>query len=100
MSSPKRGVASLTLAHLFPNELAGHAEGIPEGQRKFPVCPLDTGVDLTRGLTPTGQAVVERMVELRMIPDVTHCTPVARRDGLRARGEPVPVIASHKACSR
>ena len=91
----ERGVASLTLAHLFPNDLAGHAEGIPEGQRKFPVCPLDTGVDLERGLTPTGRAVVERMVELRMIPDVTHCTPVARQDVYHLVANRVPVIASH-----
>ena len=91
----KRGVASLTLAHLFPNDLAGHAEGIPEEQRKFPICPLDTGVDLSRGLTATGRAVVERMVELRMIPDITHCTPLARRDVYRLVANRIPVIASH-----
>jgi membrane dipeptidase len=91
----RRGVASLTLAHLFPNDLAGHAEGIPEDQRKFPICPLDTGVDLSRGLTATGRAVVERMVELRMIPDVTHCTPLARRDVYQLVANRSPVIASH-----
>jgi membrane dipeptidase len=91
----ERGVASLTLAHLFPNDLAGHAEGIPEGQRKFPVCPLDTGVDLARGLTRAGRAVVERMVERRMIPDVTHCTPVARQDVYQLVANRVPVVASH-----
>jgi membrane dipeptidase len=91
----RRGVASLTLAHLFPNELAGHAEGIPEDQRKFPICPLNTGVDLSRGLTATGRAVVERMVELRMIPDVTHCTPLARREVYRLVSNRIPVIASH-----
>jgi membrane dipeptidase len=91
----ERGVASLTLAHLFPNDLAGHAEGIPESQRRFPICPLDTGVDLGRGLTFTGQAVVERMVELRMLPDVTHCAPGARRDVYRLVANRVPVIASH-----
>src|SRR4051794_30819546 len=31
-----RGVASITLAHLFPNDLAGHAEAIPAEQRSFP----------------------------------------------------------------
>jgi membrane dipeptidase len=91
----KRGVASLTLAHLFPNDLGGHAEGIPEDQRKFPICPLDTGVEPSRGLTATGQAVVERMVDLRMIPDVTHCTPVARREVYELVANRIPVIASH-----
>jgi membrane dipeptidase len=91
----KRGVASLTLAHLFPNDLAGHAEAIPAEQRSFPVCPLHTGVDLKRGLTPTGRAVVQRMVELRMVPDVTHCTPLARREVYELAGNRIPVIASH-----
>ncbi len=91
----KRGVASLTLTHLFPNELGGHAEGIPEEQRKFPICRLDTRVDLSRGLTATGKALLERMVELRMIPDVTHCTPRARRDVYKLVANRVPVIASH-----
>jgi membrane dipeptidase len=91
----RRGVASLTLAHLFPNDLVGHAEGIPEDQRKFPICPLDTGVEPSRGLTPAGRAVVERMVELRVLPDVTHCTPRARRDVYQLVANRIPVIASH-----
>jgi membrane dipeptidase len=91
----RSGVASLTLAHLFPNDLAGHTDGIPEEQRSFPTCELDPGVDPLRGLTPTGEAVVERMVNLRMIPDVTHCTPVARRDVYELVANRVPVIASH-----
>ncbi len=90
-----RGVASLTLAHLFPNDLAGHAEAVPTEQRSYPTCKLDTGVDPSRGLTPTGQAVVERMVQLRMVPDVTHCTPAARREVYELVANRTPVIASH-----
>ena len=88
-----RGVASLTLAHLFPNDLAGHTEGIPAGQ--VPLCRLDEKVDLSRGLTVTGRAVVERMAALRMIPDVTHCTPAARSEIFAVVADRVPVIASH-----
>lgn len=90
-----RGVASLTLAHLFPNDLAGHAEAIPEAQRSGPICSLDSKVDPDRGLTATGRAVVERMVELRMIPDVAHGTPVARREIYEAAGNRIPVVATH-----
>jgi membrane dipeptidase len=90
-----RGVASLTLTHLFPNDLAGHAEAIPAAQRSGPICPLDSGEDLSRGLTATGRGVVERMVELRMVPDVTHCTPAARRDVYELVADRLPVIASH-----
>jgi membrane dipeptidase len=91
----ERGVASLTLAHLFPNELAGHAEAIPAAQRSSPICPLDSQVDLSRGLTPGGRAVVERMVKLRMVPDVAHCTPVARKELYELVANRIPVIASH-----
>ena len=94
-----RGVASLTLAHLFPNDLAGHSEGIPTKQRAFP-CRLDTGVVPSRGLTPTGEAVVKRMVERRMVPDVTHCTPAARREVYGLVANEIPVIASHIGVQR
>lgn len=91
----EHGVASLTLAHLFPNDLAGHAEGIPADQHKILFWRLETEVDLSRGLTETGRAVVERMVELRMIPDVTHCTPKARKEVYELVANRCPVIASH-----
>ena len=92
------GVASITLAHLFPNDVAGHAEGIPEEHRKGIVgrlCPLDTKVDPDRGLTDTGRAVIERMIDLRMIPDITHCTPNARREVFALVDNRIPIIASH-----
>jgi microsomal dipeptidase-like Zn-dependent dipeptidase len=90
-----RGVASLTLVHFFPNELAGQAEAIPAAQKAGPVCKLDTQVDLSRGLTATGRAVVDRMTELRMIPDVSHCTPVARREIYTLVANRIPVVATH-----
>jgi membrane dipeptidase len=91
----ERGVASLTLAHLFRNDLAGHANAIPAAQQSMPLCKLDPQVDLERGLTPHGRAVVERMVELRMIPDVAHCTPVARRELYELVSNRIPIVASH-----
>jgi membrane dipeptidase len=48
-----------------------------------------------RGLTAIGEAVVERMVSLRMIPDVTHCTPAARSAVYQLVGNRIPVLASH-----
>ena len=50
----ERGVASLTLAHLFPNDLAGHAEGIPGGQPGPALAAGRPKVDLSRGLTRDG----------------------------------------------
>jgi membrane dipeptidase len=91
----ERGVASITLAHLFPNDLAGHVEGIPETQRKFPICPLDTKVDLSVGLKEAGRAVLERMVERRIVPDVSHCTRRARQQIYDIVGTDIPIVASH-----
>jgi membrane dipeptidase len=92
----ERGVASLTIAHLYPNDLAGHTLGIPEDELKVLFFwPLHPEVDENRGLTATGAAVIERMVKLRMIPDVTHCTPNARRDIYELVANRIPVIASH-----
>jgi membrane dipeptidase len=87
------GVASLTLTHLFPNDLAGHAEAIPSLLRK--IGRFETGVDLNRGLEPTGRAVVERMVELRMVPDVAHCTPLARAEVYELVANRIPIVATH-----
>jgi membrane dipeptidase len=90
-----RGVASITLAHLFPNDLAGHAEGIPETQRRFPVCPLDTKVDLSVGLKEAGRAVVEQMVARHIVPDVSHCTRRARQQIYDIVDRKIPIVASH-----
>ena len=92
----ERGVASLTIAHLFPNDLAGHVLGIPDDHLKVLIFwKLHPEVDLDRGLTPIGREVVEKMVELRIVPDVTHCTPTARREIYELVDNRIPIIASH-----
>jgi membrane dipeptidase len=91
----RRGVASITIAHLFRNDLAGHSECIPPDQHKILFWKLDTGVDDSRGLTEAGKAVVKRMAELRIVPDVTHCTPVSRREIYDLVGAQIPIVATH-----
>lgn len=91
-----RGVASLTLAHLFPNDVAGHVEAIPPKQKKNLFCSFDTGVEDQEGLSdPLGHAVVRRMAEVRIVPDVSHCTPAARRKVYELVGDRIPIVASH-----
>jgi membrane dipeptidase len=54
--------------------------------------------DLTLGLTDLGRRVVERMLELGMLIDLTHATPTARRQVFEivdASGRHSPLIASH-----
>jgi membrane dipeptidase len=90
-----RGVASLILAHLFPNQLAGHSECIPTHNQKILFWRLNTEVDDTRGLTEVGREVVKRMAELRMVPDVTHCSPASRNEVYELVGDKIPIVASH-----
>ena len=78
-----RGVASITLAHFYPNRLVmpvfpfpAYAQPLVTRKR---LARLWRDLDLTEGLAPTGEVVVERMFELGMIVDVSHCTPPARR---------------------
>ncbi len=93
----RRGVASLTIAHLFRNDLAGHSECIPPKQHKILFWRLDTGVDDSLGLTRIGKEVVEAMAapEIRIIPDVTHCSPVSRRQVYELVGDKIPIVATH-----
>lgn len=94
-----RGVASITLAHLFPNDLAGHVDAIPKEEHRILFWKVDPQVDLTRGLTDLGRAVLERMVERRIVPDVAHCTVPARQQVYAQVAGRIPVVASHVGVS-
>ena len=78
-----RGVAALTLGHFYPNQTVMPVFPFPEFT--LPLLwrrrreKLWRDIDLTAGLTATGRKVVERMAELGMLIDVSHCTPLARR---------------------
>jgi membrane dipeptidase len=90
-----RGVASLTLTHLFPRALAGHTHGMPKSPVMRCACPLDDRVDERVGLTALGREVVEEMVVLRMLPDVSHCTALARREVYALVADRIPVVMTH-----
>jgi membrane dipeptidase len=89
----QRGVAYMTLAHFFPNEIAFPTYPWPEKLQQFNW--FQDWRDLTRGLTPFGEEVVERMVELGMIIDIAHCTPPARKRIYDIVGKRAPLMASH-----
>ncbi len=88
-----RGVAYLTLAHFYPNAAVYPVFPYPESVQKMGCFPY--GRDLTKGLTPFGEQVVERMMELGMILDISHCTPPARQRIYQMVGNRMPLIASH-----
>jgi membrane dipeptidase len=89
----KRGVAYMTLAHFFPNEIVNPTFPWPEKMQHFDWFQDER--DLTLGLTPFGEQVVERMVELGMLIDIAHCTPPARKRIYDIVGKRAPLIASH-----
>ena len=97
----ERGVAYITVAHLFWRGIATNAPALPFMpdwlyNRLFPQ-PRDVG------LSSLGCAAVEAMVDHGVLVDITHMSECAacetldlldRRDPLRR----VPVIATHMAC--
>lgn len=89
----QRGVAYLTLAHFFPNEIVNPTFPWPEHLQQFNWFQDER--DLTRGLTPFGEQVIERMVELGMLIDISHCTPHARARIYDIVGKRAPLIVSH-----
>jgi membrane dipeptidase len=93
----QRGVAYLTLAHFYPNRLVNPCFPFPDDLVPLSARPT-MWRDLTLGLTDLGKRVVERMIEIGMVIDISHCTPVARRqiyDIIAASGRHVPLVASH-----
>ena len=88
-----RGVCLMTLAHFYANGIAPPVDGIPP-DNKILGC-FQSPKDLDAGLTPVGSTVVEEMVRLGMVVDLTHCTPPARRDVLALVGTRRPLVMTH-----
>jgi len=88
-----RGVAMLTLAHFYPNGIAPPVDGIPPAQKHLGC--FRSPKDLTASLTPLGEAVVEEMLHLGMLVDLTHCTPPARQAVFDLVGTRTPLVMSH-----
>ncbi len=95
----RRGVAYITIAHLFYRRVATNANAIPFlpdpiYRLLFPQPRL--------GLTPLGEAVVRAMVAERVLIDLTHMSDravddtFALLDELDPGGE-IPVVVSHGA---
>ncbi len=90
----KRGIASITLAHFYPNRLVSSTFPFPEDLQFF-LGTEKAQRDLTEGLSALGEKVVEKMVEHGIIIDVAHCTPSARKRIYDIVGNRKPIVASH-----
>jgi membrane dipeptidase len=89
----ERGVAYMTLAHFFENEIVHPVFPWPEYIQKFGCFRSER--DLTLGLKPFGEEVVEKMVEMGMLIDISHCTPPARRRIYEIVANRRPILATH-----
>jgi membrane dipeptidase len=96
----QRGVAYVTIAHLFWRGVATNAPALPFlpdwlYHRVFP--------QPDEGLSALGRAAVEAMVDAGILVDITHMSARTVQDtlALLERRDPartVPVIATHMAC--
>jgi microsomal dipeptidase-like Zn-dependent dipeptidase len=75
-----RGVAYLTLAHFYPNQVVSPVFPYPEyGLKQMNWKEALGRWDMNKGLTKVGVEVVEKMLDLGMLIDISHCTPTAKK---------------------
>jgi microsomal dipeptidase-like Zn-dependent dipeptidase len=90
----RRGVACLSLAHFFENELVYPCFPWPENMQKFGWFSGKSN-NISLGLMKFGEEVVEKMVELGMLIDLSHCTPSARARVYDIVNRRAPLVLSH-----
>jgi len=97
-----KGVAYLTLAHFYPNQCANPVFPYPEyGAKHLKWRKVLGEWDETKGLTPIGIKVVEKMLDLGMLIDVSHCTLAARKqiyDIVDSNNYENCLLATHTGC--
>lgn len=87
------GVCMITLAHFYENEITQTVGGIPD-DKKFLGC-FKGEKEQTGGLSDLGKKVVEKILELGMLIDLTHCTLKARQEVYQINNNLRPLVFSH-----
>ena len=89
----RRGVAYITLAHLFWRRVATNVPCLPPlPERHYRrLFPQPEGV----GLTELGRAAITAMARESVLLDLTHMSDRAREESLELLGPETPVLASH-----
>ena len=89
-----RGVASITLAHFYPNVAVPPAHGIPKGIGRW-LCGFDFQANPNGELFEFGERLVNTMVDNGIIVDLSHSPRPARDQMLDIVGTRAPVVATH-----
>jgi len=115
MKQWKEPVFFITLSHHFNNYLFGHAHSIPDDAGGI----LDQSDGMNSGITPNGREILRLLLSVddhlefspaklgrRILIDIKHLSALARKEyyhdflkPLMAKGDIIPVIASHVAYS-
>jgi membrane dipeptidase len=90
-----RGVAYVTLAHLFWREVATNAPALPFMPDKLYRIVFGEPAE---GLTALGKAAAAAMAREGVLVDITHMSDRAVDDTFATLAPDVPVIASHIGC--
>lgn len=96
----QHGVAMLTLCHFYQNGLAAQVVGIPKDYAITKFFKLKFGAYGQPALTDFGRAVLRRLQELKMLVDITHCTPEARAAVYAELNGRRPIVASHSGVTK
>jgi microsomal dipeptidase-like Zn-dependent dipeptidase len=91
-----RGVAYITVAHLFFRQVATNAPAIPAVTDTAYHCLCPQPPD---GLQELGFALIDEMVNQRILIDITHMSYTSIQRTLDHLDPSVPVIATHAACA-
>ncbi|MDP8942686.1 MAG: dipeptidase [Actinomycetota bacterium] len=96
----RRGVAYVTLAHLFWRRVATNTPALPVPEWAYRLVFRQPGGE---GLSERGAVALDAMVEHGILVDIAHMSQASLDDTFRLLderdpGRRVPVIASHGAC--
>jgi microsomal dipeptidase-like Zn-dependent dipeptidase len=92
-----KGVAYVIVAHLFYRGVATCENAIPFVPDQFFHSVLNPEQNSAVGLTDLGRKIVSRLLQKKILVDITHCTQLAQKEifQLARDHNNAPVISSH-----